>query len=414
MSHSALSAILINLSILFFATYALSAVLHRFHIPPILGALFAAIAAHYTPISTQLMSGELYPAFSFVAELGALFLLFFIGLEIDIKEMMSRGRDILLLTALGAMLPFLFGFGTMLFLGYGGLVAAIVGLTRIPTAEAVIVPILDDYGLLKTKVGQFIVGVGTLDDFFEVILVGIVSVWIGTNATGYTGTPISAVFWLVAYAILFLLLCVFLYHRGLRWLNQIAKPDTRQRVLLSMVVLIGFAGICEATNLGMVVGAISAGVVMAPILKGDSFGEHAIHVFRSISYGFFGIVFFLWIGLSIDLDGLVASPTLAILLFLAASLGKLGATFLMVPLGRLDWRESLTIGIGLDARLTTEIVVARLLFDANLIDLPLFTALVAAASISAVTVPIGFAVIVGKWSKTLGCAPSASQAGRHL
>ena len=55
------------------------------------------------------------------------------------------------------------------------------------------------------------------------------------------------------------------------------------------------------------------------------------------------------------------NPTLAILLFLAASVGKIGATLFMVPLGRLGWRQTLTIGVGLDARLTTEIVVARLL-----------------------------------------------------
>ena len=95
------------------------------------------------------------------------------------------------------------------------------------------------------------------------------------------------------------------------------------------------------------------------------------------------------------------NPTLAIPLFLAASVGKIGATLFMVPLGRLGWRQTLTIGVGLDARLTTEIVVARLLFDAQLIDAPLFTALVAAASLSAITVPVGFAVLVSNWGEFL-------------
>ncbi|TWT80263.1 High-affinity Na(+)/H(+) antiporter NhaS3 [Planctomycetes bacterium CA13] len=401
MSHNSLSAMLLDLAILFFATYLLSAILQRIRIPPILGALFVAMAAQYTPIGQRLLAEDLYPTFSFMAELGVMFLLFFIGLEIDIAEMSSHGRDILLLTAMGAALPFLLGLGAMLALGYGLTVALVVGMTRIPTAEAVIVPILDDFGLLKTRVGQFIVGVGTLDDFFEVILVVIVSVWIGVGATDAEASASHEVLMVAVSAVVFAMVCWFLYHWGIHWLSQIVRRDTRQLVLLSMVLLIGFGGVCEATDLGMVVGAISAGIVMAPLLKEDRHGEQAMRVFRSIGYGFVGIVFFLWIGLSIDLGGLVGNPTLAILLFLAASVGKVGATLLMVPMGRLGMREALTIGIGLDARLTTEIVVARLLFDAQLIDLSLFTALVAAASLSAITVPVLFAVLVNKWSDYL-------------
>ena len=97
---------------------------------------------------------------------------------------------------------------------------------------------------------------------------------------------------------------------------------------------------------------------------------------------------------------------MALLLFLAASVGKIGATLLMVPLGRLSWREAWTVGIGLDARLTTEIIVARLLFDAQLIDQQLFTALVAAASVSAITVPVAFAILVSKWGNSLKTPPS--------
>lgn len=127
MPEAAIADILFDLSLLFFAAYLLAALLQRIRIPPILGALFIAMAAHYTPIGERLLADDLYPTFSFVAQLGVLFLLFFIGLEIDLREMASRGRDIFMLTAVGALLPFLLGMGAMLALGYGLTVALVVG-----------------------------------------------------------------------------------------------------------------------------------------------------------------------------------------------------------------------------------------------------------------------------------------------
>jgi P-type Ca2+ transporter type 2C len=64
-------------------------------------------------------------------------------------------------------------------------------------------------------------------------------------------------------------------------------------------------------------------------------------------------------------------------------------------------REAWTIGIGLDPRLTTEIIVARLLYDAKLIGGHLFATLVLAAAFTEVTVPLLFAIVVSRWSEQL-------------
>jgi len=118
-------------------------------------------------------------AFFFLAQLGVLFLLFFIGRQIDLKEMRSLSRDIVWATALNTMVPFLLGVVVMLALGYGWVVAFVIGLTCMPTAEAVIVPILDEFNMIRTRVGGFIVGAGVLDDVIEIFLIAFVSVWIG-------------------------------------------------------------------------------------------------------------------------------------------------------------------------------------------------------------------------------------------
>ena len=389
---------LLHLAVLFALTYLLAGFLARVRIPAILGALLVALVAHYTPLGERLLSPEFHVPLTFLAQLGVLFLLFFIGLQIDLGEMRRSRRDIISLTILNTTVPFLLGMALMLALGYGWLLAFVIGLTCMPTAEAVIVPILDEFNLIRTRVGTFIISAGVLDDVIEVFLVAFVSMWIGKQAGGMAGD-----FTGLTVGVLVFVFLALLSHRWLlpllgRWLPH--RPSNL--MLLSMVILFGFGGLSEFYGLGMVVGAITAGMLMRPALDSmGTVGEQVTQAIRSGSYGFLGLVFFFWVGLNADFEGVIREPTLAILLFLAASIGKLLGAFGMVPMGKITVREAWTIGIGINARLTTEIIVANLLFSAKLIDTHLFTALIAASTVSTISVPLLFALVVRRWGEQL-------------
>ena len=118
-------------------------------------------------------------------------------------------------------------------------------------------------------------------------------------------------------------------------------------------------------------------------------------------------------GLNADLEGMFREPALAVLLFLAAFVGKLLGVFIMVPMGRITVREAWTIGIGINARLTTEIIVAQLLFNAELIDVHLFTALIAASAFSTISVPLLFALLMGRWGEELRSPQRELQPKEH-
>jgi len=406
MTEAQIGQLLLDLAIFFALTYLLAGILERRRIPGILAALFVAMAVRYVPLGERLLSHEFHVPLSFLADLGVLFLLFFIGLQIDLKEMRDQSGDIIWLTALNTTVPFLMGMAVMLALGYGWLMAFVIGLTRMPTAEAVIVPILDEFKLIRTRVGQFIIGAGVLDDVIEVFLVALVSVWIAEKS-GDVGGGITG----LIMAVLAFIVLIWLCHRWVvvfmgRWLPR--RP--RNLMLLSMVILFGFGGLSEFAGLGMVVGAITAGVLMRPAFNSmGAVGEEVMQTIQSVSYGFLGLLFFFWVGLNADLGGLFREPTLAILLYLAGTIGKLAGVFLMVPMKKITVREAWTIGIGLDARLTTEIIVAQLLFDAKLIDGHLFTALVSAASFTAVTVPLVFALLMRRWGEQLRAPQGLSE-----
>lgn len=397
MTESQIGELLLLLAALFAMTYFVAGLLARLRIPGILGALFVAMAAHYTPIGEALTAPPLAGGFSFLAQLGVLVLLFFIGLQIDIKEMRSLSRDIAWATVLNTLMPFLLGVLVMLSLGYGWVVALVIGLTRMPTAEAVIVPILDEFQMIRTRMGEFIVGAGVLDDVIEVVLVALVSIWVGGQAAGIADIE-RDVAGIMLSLVVFSAVALTLYRWVLPATENWLPRHPRNLMLLAMLVMLGMGGFSQISHLGIVVGAIVAGVLIRPVfnLAGET-GEQTTQAIQTLSYGFFGVVFFFWVGLSVDLGSMLREPLLTILLFLAAFVGKLLGIFLMVPMGKLNVREAWVIGIGLNARLTTEIIVAKLLFDANIIDVHLFTALIAASSLSTIIVPLLFTFLIQRW-----------------
>ncbi len=401
MNDQVLGEFLLLLSLMFGLSYFLAGFLERLKIPGILAALFVAMGVHYTPLGTMLTKGIDGEIFTVLADLGVLFLLFFIGLQIDIKEMRAQSGEIVLATVLNTAVPFLMGMGVMLWLGYGWTLAFVIGVTRMPTAEAVIVPILDEFKLLRTKVGNYIVGAGVLDDVIEVFLVAFVSIWIGEKSGLVTSD--TQEIWTVAMNVaIFIAVAWFVRRFVLVPLSHWTRVKVSNLVMMMILVLFLFGGFAEYADLGLVVGAIVAGILMRPVFDAaGKAGEGADRATRAVAYGFFGVIFFLWVGMSVDLEGMVKAPELAILLFLAAFVGKLVGIFLMVPMKKLTVKEAWTIGIGLNARLTTEIIVAKLLLDAQLIDIQLFTALVAASSVSTIVVPLLFSVLVVRWRRDL-------------
>ena len=283
MNNQLLGEFLLLLSLLFGLSYFLAGFFERLKIPGILAALFVAMGIHYTPLGNILTQGLNGDIFTVLADLGVLFLLFFIGLQIDMKEMKSQGGDIILATVLNTLIPFLMGVGVMLWLGYGWLLAFVIGVTRMPTAEAVIVPILDEFGLIKTKVGNFIIGAGVLDDVIEVFLVAFVSVWIGAKM-GLVTSDTKEITDILLNIAIFTAVAWFARRFVLIPLSHWTRLKVSNLVMLMILTLFVFGGFAEYADLGLVVGAIVAGMLMRPVFdKAGGAGERATRATRAVA-----------------------------------------------------------------------------------------------------------------------------------
>lgn len=401
MNEGTLGSLLMVSAALFTAAFLIGTPLKRLHIPMLVSALFVGMLAPHTPLQVYMHAPSFSHSFSLLADIGVIFLLFFIGLEIDLEKMKEQGGDITLAMLLNAIGPFLLGTAFMRLMGYDWLMSSIMGIALMPTAEAVIVPLLDRFGLTHTRTGRYIIGVGVLDDIIEVMMVIAASLWIGEHkGIALKGGAVLAQT-LIDLGLFFLL--VFLLYRWIvaPLLRRIGA-DKASLMMMTVIVLFSLSGIAEWIGLGSVIGAIMSGIVMQPAFK--MMGKEGTSLLESIhtySYSFWGILFFLWIGISVDIGGIIHYPLLVLGLFAAAVLGKLGGIFLLVPMGKLKSKEALLVGIGLNARLTTEIIVAKLLLDAHLIDEKIFTALVAVSSLSTVMIPLLFATFAKLWGESL-------------
>jgi len=386
-------SILGSLSLIFLFSFILALFLERIRIPGIIAPLLVGVIIKINSLLPALTNPKVIDCFDFLANLGVMFLLFFIGLEIDLPQMRRFSKVIIWITILNTVFPFLFGIGVGLLFGYSLLLSFIIGLTRMPTAEAVVVPILDEFGMIKSRIGQLIVGAGTLDDMTEVFLIAFVSLIIGHKemSTNFEFILLGlGIFLIVIYLLVNYILPLFD--------RFLVHPRLWQLVMFALLILFFLSFIAEKFYLGLVIGSIVSGIILQPYLSQlTEIGMTAFSSIRAIAYGFLGPIFFFYVGYTTNLTTLFKFPLLTIALFLAAFLGKLLGVYLLTFNRTLTKKEAIAVGVGLNARLTTELIVAQLLLSAHLIDEVLYTALVAASTFSTLSVPILISVILNKW-----------------
>jgi len=246
--------------------------------------------------------------------------------------------------------------------------------------------------MIARKAGQLIIGAGTLDDILEVLIVAFVSILIGQESAK-VGVEL-VIGGMIAFA-----LTAFLLRKYLRYLFALFPHIKDQySFLLMLAVLFLLSFIASKFELGLVVGAIIAGIVLQPFFAGKTSLESSI---RTIAYGFFAPIFFFWVGIQADVASILVAPALTVLLFLAAFVGKFFGVYLLTINNLLTRKEAITVGVGLNPRLTTDLIVIQILFSAHFIDQFLYTALAASFALATLTVPLLLVFIIRKWGDEL-------------
>jgi len=165
------SHLIFQIFAIFTAAKIFGEVFSRLKMPAVVGELLAGVVlgAHCLGI----ISSEDATLMSF-AEMGVIFLLFYVGLEIRVKDFLSAGRTSIMVGFLGAIVPFVLGYGAMTLMGYPQIENLFIGTALMATSVGISARVLKDMGLIKDKVAYIILGAAVFDDILALIALAIV------------------------------------------------------------------------------------------------------------------------------------------------------------------------------------------------------------------------------------------------
>jgi Kef-type K+ transport system membrane component KefB len=313
------------------------------------------------------------------AELGVVFLLFWVGLETKLSDIAEVGATAALVGALGFALPLAGGVGLGVALGEPGATSVFLGAALVATSVGITSAVLIGIGQLGSRPARTILGAAVVDDILAMILLAIATALAAEG--GVAATEIAAV---VALAVVFVL---FFGLGGTRLLRRqprlLHSPRFSESPLLPAVILaLGLAAFAAEIGLAAIIGAFLAGMMVAETKE-----QHPIEEEVAPLYAFFPPFFFALIGLQVDLSAFADAGTLALLAGVTAL--AVATKFVGAWLGArsLGTRDAAFVGVGMVPRGEVGIIVAGIGRAAGVIDDQFFAVIVGMSILTTLLVP---------------------------
>ena len=361
--------------------------LERIRVPWIFTALIlGSILAINNPFSSITSSDT----FELLANLGMYFLLFIIGFELNLKKMKRKSRFFITATFFIIFLEAFFGTLVVHFIfGYDLFISFLVALSFATVGEAVLIPILDEFRITNSRLGQAIIGIGTLDDIIEIMTLILMIALLGSEINSQINT----------FLVIASLFVLFVLTAGLSKLKNSGERFSFLKIeilfLFTIFILFLFIGIGEYA-LAAPLAAFLAGIGLKMFLPEKRMNAIESEV-RTICYGFFAPIFFLWVGLGMDVNYLFSFPLLIVFVILVSSGAKILGSYIIARKELGGVKQSVLLGVGTSVRFSTSIIIIKILFDNGLIESDLYSIIIASTIIFTFIVPILFSTLASRW-----------------
>jgi Kef-type K+ transport system membrane component KefB/Trk K+ transport system NAD-binding subunit len=367
------------------------------------------------------------PTLEILAEIGFAFLMFLSGLEIDFSILFAasqternKKKSPILLAGLSFVLTLAFAAGISFWLTGAGFVKDPWMMTLIlsTTSLGIVVPVLKEKKMSSSNLGQTILLSALLADFLTMFLI---TVYIAIRSTGLSLN-------ILLIGLLFIPV-LFLYQFGERHLRrplvrrlieELADATSQIKVRGAFALMIAFVVLAELIGAELILGAFLGGVLAS--LLSDPNDEKIRHKLDAIGFGFFVPLFFVFVGVQFDLQSFLNNSAAWILLpilLVAAFAIKIIST--LVFRFAYSWRESISSGLLLSARLSLIIAASSIGVRLGAISESTNAAIILIAALTAMLAPLGFnSLMVGPHEKkrrailVFGESEIAVQVGREL
>ena len=330
-SHHLDPAVLVGVAVMLVVAKIGGEIFERIKQPAVLGELFAGVLIGNLVILG--FSGaetlKTHATIAALAELGVIILLFEVGLESDLKEMVEVGWSSLLVAVVGVVAPFLLGWGVSAYFipDEPRLVHIFIGATLCATSVGITARVFKDLGKLGTREARIILGAAVIDDVLGLMILAIVAGAIRAAATGGVLSVLDVVL-IALKSFLFLIGAIVIGHFLVpRLLRGAGRFETRG-VLLTFAIsfCLFLAWAAAKVELAPIVGAFAAGLILDQVHYKPKGGrpERDLHDLLQPVSTVLVPIFFVLMGLKVDLRLFTRLDILgfAAVLTIAAIIGK--------------------------------------------------------------------------------------------
>jgi Kef-type K+ transport system membrane component KefB len=369
-----LTQVLFQLFVLLLATKVGDELFKRLGQPALVGEILGGVVVGPAMLSWYQITAET----SLFAQIGAVLLLFEVGIQTRIGEVARVGGTALAVALLGVGLPFVGGYlaGTALGLEFAGRVFLASALTA--TSVGITSGALRSFGALATQSGRVVLGAAVIDDVLAML---ILAVAVGISSGGVSPERIALLLGLAAAFIGI----VVVGGTGILRTRRSLLTDPRfaeTPFLPGMILMLGLAALAAQIGLAAIIGAFLAGMVV-----GESSERHALETETAPVAAFFTPFFFGFVGAQVDPAAFGSLSTLGLLLGITvlAVVAKFAGSYLgAIRSGR---RRATLIAWAMVPRGEVEIIVAGLALTAGAIRPDLYAVIVGMVVITALVVP---------------------------
>lgn len=390
------TSVLADIFIMFLAAKVAGEIFERLRQPAVIGELLVGVilgpyALGWIGVPTAGMIAELHgeeiateamhSIMEVLAELGVIVLLFLVGLETKLSDILTVGVRAGLVAVAGVIVPFILGYAFVaVVLGEPTIEAIFIGTAMVATSVGITARVLADLGHIRSDEARIILGAAVIDDILGMIVLAVVT------ALGQGGSVSVGQIGLIAFqAVAF---TVFVALVGRKAVTRFRFHLDRLRIrnapfVVGVVVMLGLATVAAQIGLAAIIGAFLAGMVFAELSDQYELEHKALPL-----YEFLVPLFFVITGSRVDwrlfLDGSVIG--VALMVTMLAIVGKVvGCGAAATGLG--GWRPVAIIGVGMAPRGEVGLIVANVGASLAVIPDTMFSTVVIMSVLTTLVVP---------------------------
>ncbi len=294
-----------------------------------------------------------------LAEIGVVFLMFIAGLETDVNELKASGRSSSLIALGGVLIPFILVFAGMYIVTSNFLASLFMGVIATATSVSISVQTLREIDQMRSRQGIGILGAAIIDDVVGIILLTLI---IGVVRPGENNN----VFLVIGKIGIFFIMTFIIGYLLIRVMSKISTKINIDDKIVSFAIVFCFilAFLSEELGVAAITGAYFSGVVFSMTSCRHKL-SHEVHRISSI---IFTPIFFVAIGLGVDLRAAISALGIGIILVVLGSLGKIIGCGFGAKISGFGNKEALQIGFGMVPRAEVAIIIANLGLAINVIN----------------------------------------------